>query len=106
MKTLKKCKTSLMGGESSGDEDKSDHESECEEDNDTELRNASTVDWLGDDKSVNGDEEGERLVPALPLIDGTEEEVEIEGDANQNAGGEQREVNQELRLINSQLFRW
>ena len=37
MKILKKCETSLMGGESSGDEDKSDHESEGEEDNDTDA---------------------------------------------------------------------
>ena len=61
MKILKKGKVLLMGGESSGDEDKSDHESEGEEDNDTELKNALTMDWLGDEESVNGDEEGEEV---------------------------------------------
>ena len=86
-KIMKKCKTSLMGGESSGDEDKSDHESEGEEDNDTEQRNASTMDWLGDDKSVNGDGEVEGVVPALPPINGADEEVEINEDENQNGGG-------------------
>ncbi len=76
-----------MGGESSGDEDKSEHDSEGEEENAAELRNASTMDWLGEEYSVNGDEEGEELVPALPPLDGTVEEVVIEGDLNQNAGG-------------------
>ncbi len=64
------------------------------------------MDWLGDDESVNGVGEVEGVVPTLPPINGAEEEVEIKEDENQNAGGEQREVNQELRLINSQLFRW
>ena len=48
------------------------------------------MDWLGEDDSVNGDEEGEELVPALPPLDGTVEEVVIEGDLNTNAGGGNR----------------
>ena len=48
------------------------------------------MDWLGEDDSVNGDEEGEELVPALPPLDGTVEEVVIEGYLNTNAGGGNR----------------
>ena len=45
MKILKKGEASLMGGESSGDEEKSEHDSEGEEENTSELRNARP--WIG-----------------------------------------------------------